>query len=385
MNNQFYKAAAFRASQHLQKTRNLKLKHGEALELMAVIFNQPNWQTLQAIGPNFNNEALEKTSSGQSNYKKNEIDMLKADLASVEALISSRTKEEDPIGYFQWQARREELSNTLLSLNKSTEKANNAIDSAIASLNTALKDGNVTPVNSSEIHDKLLKEIESHPGLKETKAHLDNVMNSDNYKARQQEKKKLLGEMHTILDSIGENATLPISRPASPWKDGPVLFTDKEGNLVPYEPGTPMKTTWIGKDASGAFVIDQDKTDLEKVILSAGQRAEADFMDKDLMQHLLFRPGIPYPTDKPVVAHRVARVTMGTGNYLQIFLTDYTTRLIYVANQSELRGLTDKELESVEICSDGLTLVLKEKNISISIKDLIYYKAKVNNTPTDSH
>ena len=48
----FYKAAAYRASEFLLKKRKLKMKHSEALELIATVFNQPNWQTLNAIGQN---------------------------------------------------------------------------------------------------------------------------------------------------------------------------------------------------------------------------------------------------------------------------------------------------------------------------------------------
>lgn len=48
----FYKAAAKRASTFLLKHRNLKMKQSQALELVAAIFNQPNWQTLNAIGQN---------------------------------------------------------------------------------------------------------------------------------------------------------------------------------------------------------------------------------------------------------------------------------------------------------------------------------------------
>lgn len=54
----FYKAAAYRASEFLLKKRKLKMKHSEALELIAVIFNQPNWQTLNAIGQNEIDPAL---------------------------------------------------------------------------------------------------------------------------------------------------------------------------------------------------------------------------------------------------------------------------------------------------------------------------------------
>jgi hypothetical protein len=49
---EFYKTAAYRASEFLLKKRNLKMKHSEALELIAAVFNQPNWQTLNAIGQN---------------------------------------------------------------------------------------------------------------------------------------------------------------------------------------------------------------------------------------------------------------------------------------------------------------------------------------------
>lgn len=111
----FYKAAAKRASTFLLKKRNLKMKHSEALELVAAIFNQPNWQTLNAIG-------------------QNEIDP---------ALLNESNESSIPV-----------------------------------------------PIESSTDHVSLL----------------------------------------------------PLSRPASPWKQGSSLFIDPEGNLVPYIPNDTSET-----------------------------------------------------------------------------------------------------------------------------------------------
>lgn len=54
--------------------------------------------------------------------KKLEIDALKADIASVEALLASRTNESDPIGYFQYSTRRDELLDSLTKLGGAPEK-----------------------------------------------------------------------------------------------------------------------------------------------------------------------------------------------------------------------------------------------------------------------
>lgn len=38
---------------------------------------------------------------------------------------------------------------------------------------------------------------------------------------------------------------LPITRPASPWKEGAVLYTSPDGKLLPYQPGSTLQSTWI--------------------------------------------------------------------------------------------------------------------------------------------
>ncbi|KAB8051657.1 hypothetical protein GCN78_11590 [Janthinobacterium rivuli] len=48
--------------------------------------------------------------------KKLELDALKADLSSVEALLESRTREDDPIGYFQFAARKTMLEGKIASV-----------------------------------------------------------------------------------------------------------------------------------------------------------------------------------------------------------------------------------------------------------------------------
>ncbi|RQT79711.1 hypothetical protein [Burkholderia cepacia] len=45
--------------------------------------------------------------------KKLEIDVLMADLASVEAMLASRTEEEDPSGYYQFSARKAQLEEAI--------------------------------------------------------------------------------------------------------------------------------------------------------------------------------------------------------------------------------------------------------------------------------
>lgn len=38
---------------------------------------------------------------------------------------------------------------------------------------------------------------------------------------------------------------LPLSRPASAWSSGGVIFRSPEGKLLPYQPGSPLQATWI--------------------------------------------------------------------------------------------------------------------------------------------
>lgn len=38
---------------------------------------------------------------------------------------------------------------------------------------------------------------------------------------------------------------LPITRPASPWRNGAELFASPDGKLMPYQPGSSLQTTWI--------------------------------------------------------------------------------------------------------------------------------------------
>lgn len=37
---------------------------------------------------------------------------------------------------------------------------------------------------------------------------------------------------------------LPIMRPSSPWKDGPVLYRSVDGKLLPFAPGSSLQSTW---------------------------------------------------------------------------------------------------------------------------------------------
>lgn len=45
--------------------------------------------------------------------KKLEIDALKADLSAVDAMLTSFTEDDDPIGWYQFSARKEEITRAL--------------------------------------------------------------------------------------------------------------------------------------------------------------------------------------------------------------------------------------------------------------------------------
>jgi intracellular multiplication protein IcmB len=52
---------------------------------------------------------------------------------------------------------------------------------------------------------------------------------------------------------------LPLTRPASPWKSGAVLFRSPDGKPWPYQPGSTLQTTWIdlfyARPGSGKSVL----------------------------------------------------------------------------------------------------------------------------------
>jgi intracellular multiplication protein IcmB len=52
---------------------------------------------------------------------------------------------------------------------------------------------------------------------------------------------------------------LPITRPASPWKQGALLFRSPDGKLWPFQPGSTKQTTWIdlcyARPGSGKSVL----------------------------------------------------------------------------------------------------------------------------------
>ena len=52
---------------------------------------------------------------------------------------------------------------------------------------------------------------------------------------------------------------LPINRPASPWKEGAMLFRSPDGKLWPFQPGSAEQTTWIdlvyARPGSGKSVL----------------------------------------------------------------------------------------------------------------------------------
>ena len=54
-------------------------------------------------------------------------------------------------------------------------------------------------------------------------------------------------------------AMLPITRPASPWRDGSLLFRTPDGKPWPYQPGSSQQTTWINliyaRPGSGKSVL----------------------------------------------------------------------------------------------------------------------------------
>ena len=37
----------------------------------------------------------------------------------------------------------------------------------------------------------------------------------------------------------------PLTRPASPWEHGAILFRSPDGKVWPYQPGSTLQTTWI--------------------------------------------------------------------------------------------------------------------------------------------
>jgi intracellular multiplication protein IcmB len=52
---------------------------------------------------------------------------------------------------------------------------------------------------------------------------------------------------------------MPLGRPSSPWSSGAVTFRSPDGKLLPYQPGSPLQTTWISlifaKPGSGKSVL----------------------------------------------------------------------------------------------------------------------------------
>ncbi len=52
---------------------------------------------------------------------------------------------------------------------------------------------------------------------------------------------------------------LPITRPASPWREGALLFRSPDGKLWPFQPGSTQQTTWIdlvyARPGSGKSVL----------------------------------------------------------------------------------------------------------------------------------
>lgn len=51
----------------------------------------------------------------------------------------------------------------------------------------------------------------------------------------------------------------PLTRPASPWNTGAVLFRSPDGKPWPYQPGSTLQTTWIdliyARPGSGKSVL----------------------------------------------------------------------------------------------------------------------------------
>ena len=52
---------------------------------------------------------------------------------------------------------------------------------------------------------------------------------------------------------------LPMFRPASPWEFGSLLLRSPDGKPWPYQPGSPLQTTWIdmiyARPGSGKSVL----------------------------------------------------------------------------------------------------------------------------------
>lgn len=113
-----HKEAAKRASAYLYGIRNLKLKHAEALELVARVLGAANWQTLEAIA---NRSSAPLAGQGTAAGRDTDIDALARQVCGAYNLIGwsqhpaysredwandDSDRDESVTGYWKWVTRR---------------------------------------------------------------------------------------------------------------------------------------------------------------------------------------------------------------------------------------------------------------------------------------
>lgn len=113
-----HKEAAKRASAYLFGARNLKLKHSEALELVARVLGAANWQTLEAIA---NRSSSPLAGQGTAVGRETDIDALARQVCGAYNLMGwpqhpaylredwandDSDQDESGIGYWKWVTRR---------------------------------------------------------------------------------------------------------------------------------------------------------------------------------------------------------------------------------------------------------------------------------------
>jgi hypothetical protein len=113
-----HKEAAKRASAYLFGIRNLKLKHSEALELVARVLGAANWQTLEAIA---NRSSSPLAGQGTAASRETDVDALSRQVCGAYALMGwpqhpaylredwakdESDSDESDMGYWKWVTLR---------------------------------------------------------------------------------------------------------------------------------------------------------------------------------------------------------------------------------------------------------------------------------------
>lgn len=116
---------------------------------------------------------------------------------------------------------------------------------------------------------------------------------------------------------------LPLSRPASPWDQGSLLFTTPDRKLFPYQPGSSLQTVHLditfAKPGNGKSVLaNAIKTAL---IMKGGIQALPELVTIDIGrssegQALLIRDRLPESRKHEVVSHRLRMVAEDAINML---------------------------------------------------------------------